>query len=170
MHSSSAITKYLNRPAEQFVLEGYRSIAHGIAEKRIEFWEEFDRSVAIRLGDVAAQPLLVALHELVIELGRCAVCPLRMQDLHARSICRDESLIMALIAATQIGDDETVKICTRSLACPSQYARIAAKAGILAALLKANGLILLPIPLSAVSEILNTTAEQMPWTSSTTLH
>jgi len=146
------VTSYLARPAEALVVEGFRSAFEQIHAQEVRqtpaCWQ---RTPANKQGmDQAAQ----ALDNLVETLRRCATCPLRCFPAGAPNLCRDECLLLGILASIQHGDDDTLKLCLDALACPFRAPEVASAAGALAITLKALGKTLMPIPASAISDIL----------------
>jgi hypothetical protein len=145
---------YFERPPEKLVLEGYRNWTAGFETGSVAPWEIAWRLYADTLGDVGGRRALAELSYFIRTLGRCSHCPLRAFPFGARHVCRDECLTLGLIAACQHRDTDAADICLAALACPSRLADLAVAAADFAGTLLALEQRLLPIPSSAIEDIL----------------
>jgi hypothetical protein len=107
------------------------------------------------LGIPGAMAALHALSEFVTALGRCAACPLKTFESGSHHVCRDEVLVMGLIAGIQNGDDLVAEICLTELACATRCDEVALAAGSFALVLRGLDKTLLPIPVPVVRDILD---------------
>lgn len=139
---------------ERLVLEGYRHWVAGIATVRQPDFESIENLYGDYLPSTHVQPALTALTRFIGALGMCATCPLKTFQVGSRHLCKDEALVLALIAALQHGDDEASELSLSSLSCKSRCAEVAVSAGELAVILKGANHILLPIPVSVIQNIL----------------
>ena len=145
---------YFARPAESLVLEGYRRWTYGMATGDRLAWQnvaEFYLGILGARGSLAA---VRALSEFVSTLGRCATCPLKTFETGSRHICRDEVLVLGLIAGIQNNDDEAASLCLTELACATRCDEVAMAAGSFALVLRGLDKTLLPIPAAVVRDIL----------------
>lgn len=149
--------RYMARPAERLVLEGYRCWTQSVARKQRQPLEKLHLLYGEMLEERGVEPAVAALCEFVGTLGLCAKCPLHMFETGSSHICRDETLILGLIAGIQNGDDRAADQCLRALTCPTRCEPVAVAAGNFALILKGLGKTLLPIPLPVIEDILERT-------------
>lgn len=162
---------YLARPAERLVLEGYRHWVAGAALGSGEPWREVRRLYSDLVGPGGSTAALLALSEFVATLGRCASCPLRTFESGSRHVCRDEVLVLGLIAGMQNHDEEATELCLSEFACSTRCAEVTLAAGTFALILRGLDRTLLPIPAPVVRDILHRShAARSATTTSHTLH
>lgn len=145
---------YFARPAERLVLEGYRSWTGAAAAGDPQAWlgtVELYRDI---LGDRGTLAAVRTLFDFVSTLGRCATCPLKTFGTGSHHICRDEVLVMGLIAGIQNHDDEAASLCLTGLACETRCDEVAMAAGSFALVLHGLDKTLLPIPAPVVRDIM----------------
>ncbi len=145
---------YFARPPEKLVLEGYRHWTAGYETGSVVPWEMAWNLYAGILGEAEGRRALAELSHFIRTLGRCANCPLRAFPFGAHQVCRDECLTLGLIAANQHRDADTVDLCLGALACPLGVTEIADAASGFAEALSGLRQRLLPIPHSAIEDIL----------------
>lgn len=136
---------YLSRPAERLVLEGYRTGLSGCASGDVAGWRG---AWDLYRGDLRHDDARIAfdgLIEMIGALGRCARCPLRFFNREIRHICRDEGLLLALVAASQHGDEQTGQIAAEALSCPMRCGELAVAAADYGLRLRMVGRTLLPV-------------------------
>lgn len=144
---------YLSRTPERLVLEGYRGWTWAMARQSRGPWEPVRALYRDHLGD-GADDALGALDSFFRTLGTCATCPLLMRGCGAQSICRDEALVLGLIAGLQHKDEPTIGICLSSICIAPLADRVALSAAIYALLLGSQGQRLLPIPAHVIAHVL----------------
>lgn len=145
---------YFERPAEKLVLEGYRCWTRGYVMRSTEPWTDAQLLYRGMLGDANGEQAIIALAGFVKTLGQCAICPLRMFKSGSRFICRDETLVMGLIAGIQNGDQPAVEFSLKELCCPNLCEDVAMAAGVFALELKAMDKIMMPIPAHVLARII----------------
>ncbi|GAB4353731.1 MAG: hypothetical protein Kow0026_11930 [Oricola sp.] len=145
---------YFSRPPERLVLEGYRHWAFGVATGNRAAWQRAAGLYRDIIGVPGAGAALDALSEFVSTLGRCAACPLRTFESGSHHVCRDEVLVMGLIAGIQNHDDAAAELCLTELSCATRCDEVAMAAGSFALVLRGLGKTLLPIPACVVRDIL----------------
>lgn len=150
--------RYMARPAERLVLEGYRCWTQAVARRHGQPLEDIARLCGETLGADDVEPVVAALCDFVGTLGLCARCPLHTFEAGSRHICRDETLILGLVSGLQNGDDRAADLCLRTLTCPGRCGPVAVAAGNFAFILKSMGRKLLPIPAPVIHAILERTA------------
>ncbi|TPW29898.1 hypothetical protein [Pararhizobium mangrovi] len=158
---------YLARSPERLTLQGYRGWTWAIASRSPKPWREVRRLYADELPE-CAPATLEALSHFVETLGLCASCPLRMRRCEAKGVCRDEALVLALVAAIQHADSQAIE---RSLSamCPVQVERVGEAAASFAIIMKMQDRVLLPIPASVIEHILERAGDPFE-PASKTLH
>ena len=144
---------YLARPAERLVVEGYRTslagCATGIPGAWRDTWTLYNGELGATDGRIAFEGLI----EMIGTLGRCARCPLRFFNSDIAHLCRDECLILALVASAQHGDEQTGQIAAEALACPLRCGELSLAAADYALRLRMVGRTLLPITASFAASL-----------------
>lgn len=143
----------MHRSAERLVLEGYRHWIGAAARGVDTPLDALYRLYAADLAPRSVRPAVAALCDFVATLGLCTRCPLRTFEAGSTHICRDETLILGLIAAIQNGDDRVADLCLRTLSCANRCEPVALAAGNLALILKGLDRTLAPIPLPVIARI-----------------
>lgn len=159
--------RYLRREPENLVVNGYRSWILGLIERDAAHWEQAWNAHARSLGSESARIALDGLQELVRTLGVCATCPLRFHKPQTGHLCRDECLILGLIAGLQHGDEDTAWQSASGLSCAAKCSRLVAAGGTYAFSLKHADRVLLPVPANAIRDIEQQSVQITP---NTTLH
>lgn len=149
---------YLGRPPERLVLQGYRHWTQGYVARSTEPWTEAQRLYRAMLGDADGAQAIIALAGFVKTLGACAACPLKTVQAGAPFICRDETLVMGLIAGIQNVDQPAVEFCLAKLCCRNTCDTVAMAAGLFAINLRSMDQVMTPIPVHALAEIVERTA------------
>lgn len=170
--NSSNAVRYLTRPPERLVLEGYRHWTKSVVTQSPEPMDHATALYTDILGRQFAHPAISSLVNFLNTLGICARCPLHMFDAETPNICTDETLVLGIIAGIQNGDDRATELCLKALSCDSRCDDVAMAAGSFALLLKGANRTLLPIPYDAISAILSRRSVDLSQTQSpsTTLH
>ncbi|MCR9135550.1 MAG: hypothetical protein NXI27_06130 [Alphaproteobacteria bacterium] len=150
---------YLERPPEKLVLEGYRHWTRGYAARSMAPWTEAQRLYRGMLGDADGERAINALAGFVKTLGACAACPLKMFRSGAPFVCRDETLVMGLIAGIQNVDQQAVEFCLVTLCCPDTCDAVAMAAGHFALNLRAMDQVMTPIPVHVLSGLVETASD-----------
>ena len=159
-NASCRARSYLARPPEQLVVKGYRHWLAGCVTGSVEHWNAAWNLYVTRLGHRDGRMAFAGLNNFVAVLGRCAVCPLRFFPTEANCVCRDECLVLGLVAGIQTGDDDVQRSCTAALTCRRNRDEVMAEAGEFALTLRCLGQLLLPIPADAIADILSRPARQ----------
>lgn len=153
VYAASRLTGYVDRPAEKLVLEGYRHWTRGTVQRSPGPWTQAQILYRGMLGDDNGEQAIIALANFVRTLGQCAMCPLRVFNSGSYFICRDETLVMGLIAGIQNGDEPTVTLCLEKLCYSDLCDQAAMAAGNFALTLKSMDKVMLPIPAHVVARI-----------------
>lgn len=164
-NGAARLTAYFERPPEKLVLQGFRFWTRGTVLASTKPWTEAQLLYRGLLGDEDGEHAIIALARFVRILGQCAFCPLKVFHSDARFICRDEILVMALIAGIQNVDEPAVHLCLEKLCHPDRRDTSVMAAGGFALTLKALDYTMLPIPAHVVERImsrLQTTALDTP--------
>ncbi|MFZ2103442.1 MAG: hypothetical protein WAU86_23055 [Oricola sp.] len=168
---SSHAAAYLARPAERLVLEGYRHAIAAAVTGGFAPWQAATGLYRGILGPRGSTAAMQALAEFIATLGRCAACPLRTFESDSRHVCRDEVLVLGLVAGIQNGDDEAAELCLAALSCATRCDEVAFAAGAFALVLRGLDKTLLPIPAPVVRDILDRSrAPRGGYDDSPTLH
>lgn len=153
MHIHDAAEQYLDRPAEMLVLQGYRHWTLGFATKDVRLWDEAWNLYCLKLGSQNARDCVNKLITFVKALGNCASCPLKTLPLDDRALCRDECLIIGLIAAMQHTDEIAAEVCLQALTCKSRCDEVAFAARDFAFALQRAQSVLHPVPATILMDI-----------------
>ena len=105
-------------------------------------------------GAAEGRRVVAELAHFVRTLRLCAACPLQSFPFNAHHVCRDECLALGLIAALQHDDRDAAHTCLAAMACPALAGKVAEAAGSYADALAARRHYLLPIPQSAIADVL----------------
>lgn len=170
VYGASRDTGYFERPAEKLVLEGYRHWTRGTVMRSTDPWTQAQILYRRLLGDQDGEQAIVALAQFVKTLGQCAICPLRVFNSGSRFICRDETLVMGLIAGIQNCDEQTVTLCLEKLCCAKLCDQAAMAAGNYALTLKWMDKVMLPIPADIIERIMECSPESDTDTHHGTIH
>jgi hypothetical protein len=145
---------YFERPPEKLVLEGYRCWLVGFESGSVLPWEMAGTLYEELLGAADGRRVVAELSHFVRTLRRCAACPLRSFPFNAHHVCRDECLALGLIAALQHDDAAAAQTCLSAIACPRLLAHVCEAASCYADALAGARHYLLPIPQSAIEDVL----------------
>ncbi|MCS4243330.1 hypothetical protein M2418_002861 [Rhizobium sp. BIGb0125] len=144
---------YLNRRAEQLVIEGYRFLA-GLADSRAKLTSpSVLRLYHDNLGEPAGAEAAVALERLVAALKTFRASPIAAYPPGSRFISPDEVLVLGIIAGIQHWDEQIFRACLKQLCAESDRIRVAASAETFAMALHNAGMILAPLPFSLRARI-----------------
>jgi len=161
---------YITRTPECTVLLGYRYWLSGCVHANQSFFEKCDQVHVSTLGPEHGSVASSALATFLETLGVCATCPLRFINCQKYHLCRDECLVLSLIAGIQHGDDDVQKIAAETLTCPTKAGPVIANAGTYAFALKTGGSVLTPIPLETIQHIIIDDAASTVSVRSNSLH
>lgn len=144
---------YLRQPPENLVVNGYRNWIAGHAHADSRYWDAAWTAHAKALGAIDGQHALDVMAAMIHQLGACATCPLRFYKPGAGHLCRDECLVLGMVAGAQHGDEEILVKSARLLTCSDACVEVVDRASAYAAILLGHGQKLTPIPLSAIVDI-----------------
>lgn len=160
--------QYLARAPEALVIGGYREAL--IAETgQCPAIDTMWRLHLERLGVAESRVVIDGLAMFMSTMRRAALWPLRCLPEGACHLCRDECLVLSLIASLQHGDDTACRMSAHALAAPGRSGEAVGAAGDYAMRLKMFGQVLLPIPPFVVADIL-ARPPRADGARSTTLH
>lgn len=145
---------YFDRVPEKLVLEGYRRWLAGYETGSVTPWELGWALYNHHLGGAAGRRALGELSHLVRTLRFCAACPLASFPFDAHHVCRDECLVLGIIAALQHDDADATATCLSAMSCPARRDDIREAAASFADTLSALHQHLLPIPAQAIEDVL----------------
>jgi hypothetical protein len=143
----------LSRQPERLVVEGYRAWLNGFNTGSVDCWEIGWDLYAREIGPRDARRLLGELSFWVRETRRTAGRPLVCFPYACQCLCRDECLLLALVAGRQNGDEGTAAAAARHIAGDGDPAPAVAAAATFAEALDAVHQRLLPVPAHVVAEI-----------------
>tara|TARA_R110002020_G_scaffold5841_8_gene24028 strand:+ start:15330 stop:15863 length:534 start_codon:yes stop_codon:yes gene_type:complete len=144
---------YLRQQPENLVINGYRNCVAGLAHRDLRYWDAARSAHALALGRIDGQYALDAMASLIGRLGVCATCPLRFCKPGTSHLCRDECLVLGMVAGAQHGDEAAMVHSARLLACSDTCVEVVDRASAYAAVLLGHGHKLTPIPLGAIADI-----------------
>ena len=153
-HFATSNGCYFERAPEKLVLEGYRRWMAGFETGSVAPWETTWALYAELLGPTNARKVMGELSHFVRTLRLCAACPLRSFPFGAHHICRDECLTLGLIAAQQHQNRAAAELCLGVISCPTRCHEVDEAAGSFAASLAGLDHHLLPIPVSAIEDVI----------------
>lgn len=151
----SLTRRYISRPPERLVLEGYRHWTQSVITASPAPMDDAQDLYREVLGATLCKPAFIAMADFVHTLGACAKCPLHMFETNTPNICADETMILGLISGIQNGDDDTVELCLNRLSCPTRCDQVAMAAGSFALILKGARKTLIPISAAALTSVIN---------------
>ena len=144
---------YLRQQPENLVINGYRNCIAGVAHGDHAYWDVARSAHNGALGPVDGQYALEVMASLIQQLGACATCPLRFYKPGSAHLCRDECLVLGMVAGAQHGDEELLVNSARLLTCSDACVEVVERASAYAAILLGHSHRLTPIPLSAIADI-----------------
>lgn len=150
----------LARQPERLLVEGYRHWLNGYATGSIDCWELGWALYARELGPREARRLLGDLSCFVRETRGAASRPLACFPYGCPCLCRDECLVLSLVAAHQNGDADTARAAAAHLADDAAVGAVEAAGAAFGAALQSVHQHLLPVPFS----VLDTIARHAPMT------
>ncbi|NJM31351.1 MAG: hypothetical protein HC855_15840 [Rhizobiales bacterium] len=145
---------YLDRAPERLVLQGYRQWMGGYDTACVACWERASDLYVNELGARAAGPIVLALGQWVRMLRHLARRHLNAFPGATHRLCRDECLVMALIAACQHSDEGSYSRVIKEIVHDQSDRRLLSTAKLFADALNECGLRMLPIPLNVIEDIL----------------
>ena len=144
---------YLNRRAEQLVIEGFRLLAGPTDGRPNPASSSALRLYQDKLGAPAGAEAAAALERLISSLKAFRSNPLAAYRRGSRFISPDEVLVLGIIAGIQHWDEQIFRVCLQQLCAESDRIRVAAAAETLAMTLYNVGMILAPLPFSLRARI-----------------
>ena len=152
-HGICPAAAYLRQQPENLVVNGYRNWIAGLAHSDQRYWDAAWATHAKALGAIDGQIAVDAMASLVRQLGACATCPLRFYKPGAGHLCRDECLVLGMVAGAQHGDEDILVQSAKLLTCSDACFEVVEQASAYAAILLSHSQRLTPIPLSAIVDI-----------------
>ncbi|OCW56227.1 hypothetical protein [Hoeflea olei] len=144
---------YLRRQPENLVVNGYRNCVASLAHRDSRYWDAARSAHWQALGAADGAYALELMTSLIGRLGVCATCPLRFCRPGTGHLCRDECLVLGMVAGAQNGDEVTMVQSARLLSCSETCFDIIDRASTYAGVLLGHGQRLTPIPLDAIADI-----------------
>lgn len=146
---------YFDRAPEKLVLEGYRRWVAGFQTGSVAPWEYAWALYCETLGAEEGRRAMAELGHFVRTLTTCAACPLRSFPFGSQHVCRDECLMLGLIAGMQHEDRDAIGLCVGALSCPARRSVVSSAAEGFASTLREMEQVLLPIPKFAIQDVLS---------------
>ncbi|WP_436115353.1 hypothetical protein [Phyllobacterium sp. LjRoot231] len=146
---------YFDRTPEKLVLEGYRRWTAGFETGSVIAWEMAFGLYSELLGTRNGNRALSELSFFIRTLRHCALCPLKTFPFGSHHVCREECMTLGLIAGIQNCDMVVARTCLNAMACPSRQEEVENAAVNFAETLADLDQMLLPIPKSAIDDIIS---------------
>ena len=146
---------YFDRTPEKLVLEGYRRWTAGFETGSVIAWEMAYGLYSELLGTRNGNRALSELSFFIRTLRHCALCPLKTFPFGSHHVCREECMTLGLIAGIQNCDMVAARTCLNAMACPSRQEEVENAAISFAETLAEMDQMLLPIPKSAIEDIIS---------------
>lgn len=144
---------YLDHLPERLVVEGYRHWVAGYDTGMIDSWELATSLYERELGQREAKRLIGELSCWVRQIRRCSDCPLARFPYGSGSMCREECLAAAMVAAAQHGDRLTRDVCILGFGICPLSSGVAESTASFATSLDNAGLRLAPVPGTVIDTI-----------------
>lgn len=148
-----SLCRYLDRRAERLVIEGYRRWTMGGEFGSLGNFERTADFFMDELGSVEGRRLFLAFVRWLDAVHAFRDMPAHSSPVECPNLCRDECMVLAMVAAAQTEDREGVYAATRRLVEPEGVAPAVAAAEGFAAELAGCGHLLLPVPAAVVRDI-----------------
>lgn len=116
---AAAVVPFPGRIPERLVGFGFRCWHAGFVSGDISTWEEAWNVYRNAVGDDAAKPLVLRLSQFVRAVRATANREIGIYPMKCRGFCRDECLVISIIAASQ--HDERNALCTCAAALAGSY-------------------------------------------------
>ena len=142
-----------DRLPERLVLEGFRRWMAGYASGDLGHWEEVWRLHAHSLGTSDARRLVDRLARFVRTVRDWSICPIACFPGGCRHICRQECFALAIVAASQNQDLDSLAAAMRHLLDPEGHEEAMLPALAYAEAMRDSDLMLMPVPRSVIDEI-----------------
>lgn len=142
-----------DRLPERLVLEGFRRWVAGYASGDLTHWEEAWNLHAESLGSRDARIVVDKLARFVRTVRDWSLRPISCFPGGCRHICRHECFALAMVAASQNGDAESLSAAMRHLLDPEGHAEAVVPALAYADAMRASDMMLMPVPRTVIDEI-----------------
>jgi hypothetical protein len=143
----------LDRLPERLVLEGFRRWILGYASGDLGHWEEAWNLYASSLGPRDARVIVDRLAKFVRSVRDWSTCPITCFPGGCRHVCRQECFALAMVAASQNQDLDSLAAAMRHLLDPEGHEEAMLPALAYAEAMKDQDLILMPVPMLVIEEI-----------------
>ncbi|WP_224408224.1 hypothetical protein [Afifella sp. IM 167] len=147
---------YLDRPAEQLVVNGFRLWVAGYQTGEIEHWSEAWNLFAQRVGDSRARTSVTQLAYWVRSIFLWRSDPIRCFASGCPHICRDECLAVSMISACQNQDSTCLEFCLGRFCGFADRSEPLEAALSFASVLDSQGQRLMPVPCEVVRGLVET--------------
>jgi hypothetical protein len=142
-----------DRLPERLVLEGFRRWMAGYSTGDLGHWEEAWNLHASSLGTRDACVVVDRLAKFVRIVRDWSICPINCFPGGCRHICRHECFALAMVAASQNRDLDSLASAMRHLLDPDGHEEAMLPALAYAEAMKESDLMLMPVPKTVIDEI-----------------
>ena len=146
-------TALFDRPAERLVLEGFRRWIAGYTSGDLSHWEEAWNLHAAELGTRDARVVVDRLARFVKIVRDWSICPIACFPGGCRHICRHECFALAIVAASQNRDLDSLAVAMRHLLDPEGHEEAMLPALAYADAMRESEMMLMPVPRQVIEDI-----------------
>ena len=148
-----SLCRYLDRRAERLVIEAWRRWSMGGPGGGVAGLERTAAFFSDELGPAEGQRLFLAFAAWLETVSAHRDAPAHASPVECPRLCRDECMVLAMIAAAQAADRDSIIAATGRLVEPDGSDAAVAASQRLAAVLSGGGYRLLPVPAAVVRDI-----------------
>jgi len=152
--------RYLDRRAERLVVEGFRRFMSEGGTGSIAGWERVADFFAQELGTSEASRLLPKFFRWLHTLNDFMERPATSSPFECPMLCRDECMVVAMIAASQWKDRDSLTAATNQMVAPEGFGAATEAAEAFAEALIGTGHHLMPVPAAVLRDIAERPARQ----------
>lgn len=124
MRSGRLLKGYMSQKPERLIVSGFRCWMAGYQYDDVECWEYAWNLYAKELGAKNARAAISELQFWVRDLRAAAVHPIKCLPNGCACLCRDESLALSMVAASQCGDEDAALAAALDLAHTCERTRV----------------------------------------------
>ncbi len=155
MASITQVTDIFDLAAERVTLTSFRSAMAGYELGDPSCWDDLWTTLVAEGGTELACRISGSLHFFVRSMRAARGQKINYFPMTCKLACSDECLMLSLLSASQHGLGETLDFCLSHLLPAGEEEKDLRKAAaILSGVLKASGLLLLPVPLTVIRSIM----------------
>lgn len=156
MPAATPTPDLLSRPAEKLVITGLRNLMAACELGDMACWDSVWQLYLVELGPAGARRMVGELQYWARALRGYAGRPMAWYPQCCRSLCHDECMALAMVAAAQAADETTLRLAARHLTGQSAAEVLGElwQATLpFAEALAAQGRLMYPVPARVVAEI-----------------